>query len=232
MTAHQEPRRRRNAMILSFPQPGELVRLAYRELHVAANGTPEEQQALGSHSQLARPWEPSTCADPGLRYEVWEWLEQVVIWLNHEHTWDTHALVPPCWPEHPHLVHEIAVLADQRRRAGLAVTSDAIEEWHRYCLPAFTDRMRNRLRAHCDDEHKSWPAKSRHNEHLGEASTQRRENAFAHDVDALLADRRADEQRQPVGRPRLVEVDLDTGEIKDDPLSSQPRTLNEKGPRI
>ncbi|NHA01229.1 hypothetical protein G5V59_18940 [Nocardioides sp. W3-2-3] len=35
------------------------------------------------------------------------------------------------------------------------MTSDALEEWHRYCLTAFTDRMRNRLRAHCDDEHKS-----------------------------------------------------------------------------
>ena len=29
----------------------------------------------------------------------------------------------------------------------------------------------------------------------------------------------------------LVEVDLDTGEIKDDPLGAQPRTRTEKGPR-
>ena len=111
------------------------------------------------------------------------------------------------------------------------MTSDALEEWHRYCLPAFADRMRNRLRTHCDDEHKSWPAKPRHNEHLGEVSTQRRENAFAHDVDALPANRRAYEQPEPTGRPRLVEVDLDTGEIKEDPLGAQPRTRTEKGPR-
>lgn len=32
-------------------------------------------------------------------------------------------------------VHEIAVLADQRRRAGYALTSDATERWHRYNLP-------------------------------------------------------------------------------------------------
>jgi hypothetical protein len=40
-------------------------------------------------------------------------------------------VIPGCWPQHPHLVHEIAVLADQRRRAGTARTSDVLEEWHR-----------------------------------------------------------------------------------------------------
>ena len=126
----------------------------------------------------------------------------------------------------------IAVLADQRRRAGLAMTSDALEEWHRYCLPAFTDRMRNRLRAHCDDEHKHWPAKPRHNEHLADASRQRRENAFAHDVDALAVSQRAHEPRPPAGRLRLGLVDLDTGEIQHDELDgAQSRTRTEKGPR-
>jgi hypothetical protein len=47
--------------------------------------------------------------------------------------------IPACWPQHPHLVHEIVVLADQRRRAGHALTSDASKEWHRYSLPAFID---------------------------------------------------------------------------------------------
>jgi type IV secretion system protein VirD4 len=28
--------------------------------------------------------------------------------------------IPACWPKHPHLVHDLAVLADQRRRAGRA----------------------------------------------------------------------------------------------------------------
>lgn len=54
--------------------------------------------------------------------------EDVVIWLNREYTWDASGLIPSCWPLHPHLVHELAVLADQRRRAGLAMTSDALEE--------------------------------------------------------------------------------------------------------
>jgi hypothetical protein len=46
-------------------------------------------------------------------------LEALVTWLNHEYVWDVANVIPPCWP-HPHLVHEIAVLADQRHRAGQA----------------------------------------------------------------------------------------------------------------
>jgi hypothetical protein len=63
--------------------------------------------------------------------EVWSWLEAVVTWLNHEYVWDVADVIPPCWPQHPHLVDEIAVLADQRRRAGQAHTSDPLEDWQR-----------------------------------------------------------------------------------------------------
>jgi hypothetical protein len=45
-----------------------------------------------------------------------------------EYVWEVADAIPACWPQHPHLVHEIAVLADQRRRAGHAFTSDALEE--------------------------------------------------------------------------------------------------------
>jgi hypothetical protein len=55
-------------------------------------------------------------------------LEAVVTWLNQEYIWDVADVIPPCWPQHPHLVHEIAVLADQRRRTSLAPTSDPLEE--------------------------------------------------------------------------------------------------------
>ncbi|GAB2863301.1 hypothetical protein [Nocardioides pacificus] len=232
MTAERTRRAVHGPMVVPFPTPGEQVRLAYRELHIAINGTEEQKKNLGMPALLPRPWEPATCLGAELRNQLWEWLEDVVIWLNREYAWDVYGLIPGCWPLHPHLVHEVAVLADQRRRAGLAMTSDALEEWHRYCLAAFTDRMRSRLRAHCDDEHKSWPGKPRHNEHLGEAATQRRENAFADDVHALPVNRRGYGQPGPSGRPRLVEVDLDTGEIKDDPPRAQPRTRTERGPRV
>jgi hypothetical protein len=220
-------------MMCPFPVPGPLVRLAYRELHTAINGTEQEQKNLGNHTLLPRPWEPATCLHPGLRRDLWDWLEQVVIWLNHDYTWDAASLIPGCWPMHPHLVHEIAVLADQRRRAGLAKTSDALEEWHRYSLPTFVDRMRTRLRAHCDDQHQRWPGLPRHNEHIADTSTRGRSNVYATDVDALQANWRPPEPQGPAGPPRLGIVDFDTGEVRDDHLDPgiSPRTRTEKGPR-
>lgn len=235
MTSQQQGRRAAPApMVYAFPAPGEKVRLAYRELHIAVNGSEEQKRGLGNHALLPRPWEPASCLDPGLRIGLWEWLEEVVIWLNHDYCWDVAGLIPSCWPSHPHLVHEIAVLADQRRRAGLAMTSDALEEWHRDCLPAFSDRMRGRLRAHCDDDHKAWPAKPRHSEHQATAATERRADSLVQDVDALLASqRRADDHAtRRTGPPRLGLVDLDTGEIQDDEQpGAQTRTRTKKGPR-
>jgi hypothetical protein len=196
------------AMILSFPTPGRQVQLAYRDLNLAMNGNPDQKKQVGNPALLPRPWEPATCREAGLRAEVWAWLEDVVAWLNHEYTWDAGAMVPTCWPHHPHLVHEIAVVADQRRRAGLAVTSDALEEWHRYGLTAFIDRMRTRLKAHCEDDHVPWPGRSRHSQHTSQRDTEQRKQAYVADVRTL----------QPPGpprAPRLGLVDLDTGEVQE-----------------
>ena len=146
-------------LVQPFPAPGKLVALAYRELDRAATGSPEQIRALGDARLLPRPWEPATCRTPQLRQQVWLWLDAVVAWLVTEYAWEVTDTIPACWPQHPHLVHEIAVLADQRRRAGHAFTSDALEEWHRYSLPAFTERMEKRLKNHCEDGHQPWPAK-------------------------------------------------------------------------
>ena len=229
MTTEQARWAAPSPIVFPFPVPGEQVRLAYRELHIAINGTEEEKKALGNHALLSRPWEPATCLDPELRHDLWEWLEDVVIWLNREYTWDVSGLIPSCWPLHPHLVHEIAVLADQRRRAGLAMTSDALEEWHRYCLPAFVDRMRSRLGGHCTDTHSPWPGRPSHNDYTDPAWTQRRRDLFAADTELLRPERSPAAAAGP--GPRLGLVDLDTGEIKEDPLGAQPRTRTEKGPR-
>ena len=110
----------------------------------------EQILPLGDIHELPRPWEPESCP-PKLRGEIWAWLDQVVDWLNTDYCWDPDGLIPACWPHHPHLVHELAVLADQRRLAGQAFTSDLLEEWHRYTLPSFHDRLRSRLRSHCDE---------------------------------------------------------------------------------
>ncbi|MCR6490883.1 hypothetical protein [Cellulomonas sp. P24] len=148
----------------------------------------EQQNALGDPRLLARPWDPATCVDPQLRAEIWRWLEQVVTWLNHEYVWDADAMIPSCWPSHPHLVHELAVLADLRRRAGLGLTADGLEEWHRYALPAFADRMRQRMSQHCQEAgHQAWPAKSRHARHTAEAAVQERAAVQHADLGTLTA---------------------------------------------
>lgn len=174
-------------MVLPFPRPGRRVECAYAELDFAAGtGTLLQQEALGDPRLLGRPWDPASCVDPDLRAELWEWLDQVVIWLNREYVWDAEAMIPSCWPRHPHLVHEIAVLADLRRGAGLALTGDPLEEWHRYALPAFIDRMRGRLREHCQDgAHQPWPALGRDTRHRSDRTRQVRLATYRADCDAL-----------------------------------------------
>jgi hypothetical protein len=214
VTTRPQPRRSAQPMIEPFPIPGTYVQLAYRELNLAVNGTDEEREQIGNPALLPRPWEPASCLDPELRHQLWQWLEEVVVWLNREYSWDVSGMIPTCWPDHPHLVHEITVVADQRRRAGLATTSDALEEWHRYCLPPFLERMRARLKSHCDDEHVRWPGRSRHNEHTSERDVEDREDIYAADVDALPASRRRGPEPAPT--KRFAVVDRDTGEIRDE----------------
>ncbi|MFC3689268.1 hypothetical protein [Aquipuribacter hungaricus] len=208
-TPSTAPRPSAGLMVAPFPQPAQLVRLAYRELHIAATGTKEQIAALGDPALLPRPWDPASCIQPQLRRQVWEWLEQVVTWLNSEYVWDAEAAVLPCWPQHPHLVHEIAVLADQRRRTGAELTSEALEDWHRYSLPAFQDRTRTRTKGHCQDGHEPWPAKGRHTRHTAEAA--HRARAEVYDADALAS--QAGASPAPPRPARLSVVDLETGEL-------------------
>lgn len=196
-------------MVRRFPPVGARLRLAIRELHIAATGTADQVKALGDLSALPRPWDPPTCSNPELREELWAWLDDVVTWLNTEYTWDAAGVVPSCWPRHPHLVHDLAVLADQRRRAGAALTSDPLEEWHRYALPGFLDRARTRLREHCDNGHDSWPGTGRHARHTSQGARDTRAGAYAQD----LAVTTTPTQRR--GTPHLAIVDLTTGSIDD-----------------
>jgi len=153
----------RRVLVEPFPGPGPLVSRAYSDLWLTQAGSEEEKKRLGSPANLPHPWDPPTCTDRRLRWELWLWLDAVAAWVNAEYCWEPSGtpFIPACWPQHPHIVHELAVLADQRRRCNLAANSDLLENWHRYVLPGFLDRMRERLNNHCDDQHQPWPARGR-----------------------------------------------------------------------
>lgn len=220
-------------LVISFPKPTGMLRQAFKELDTLAYGTDAEKKALGDPQTLARPWDPSSVVNPRLRQQLWEWLDRVVVWINHEYGWRPEDLIPECWPQHPALVREIAVLADLRRRAGAAATSDGMEEWHRYALPAFLDRMgRRAVASNCGEKHQDWPARGPYTRHIGDGSRQARAQHFTADVEAITQRHAHAQQRQereeaaacPAPEPqaevglRLVDderglVDTRTGEL-------------------
>lgn len=210
------------ALVEAFPMPlTPGLQRAFHDLFVAENGDDRQKRMLGDPARLPRPWDPATITDPQLREELWEWLDAVVVWFNASYVWDPNAgVIPACWPRHPPLVWEVATLADQRRRAGIATSSDQLEDWHRYCVPTFLERLRVRGKTACDDGHTPWPARGRHTRHTSEAAVADRSDAYTRDV-ASLTRLRIEERHQVLQRPtfRVVETDagdtinLDTGEV-------------------
>ena len=202
--APPEPDTTAATMIRPFPTPGPRIRLAYARLN--DTGTPTgPARADSDRESLPRPWDPASCIAPDLRAELWDWLEQVVTWLNTDYTWDTGDLIPPCWGEHPHLIHELATVADYRWAAGNASTGTALEDWHRYVLPAFTARMRERLRTHCDQGHRDWPGLARAHRDIEHHASRRRR------IDIDLA--AVEDLHGSSGDADLAYIDLRTGAI-------------------
>ena len=150
-----------NEGVRAFPEPGELVLLAYRDLEAAAAADQEQARLLGPVNALPRPWNPASCANSRLQEELGEWLDRVVGWVNRELCWQPADMVPCCWRQHPPLVRELALLADRRWVAEAALTSDLVEEWHRSTLPAFLAKVRSDAAA-CATGHHDWPGRSRH----------------------------------------------------------------------
>ena len=204
-----------------FPIPsGPELRGAYNDLYLAANGDETTKKRLGNPKDLPRPWDPPTSTSQELRVELWDWLDAVAVWFNHEYVWDLSAggFIPACWPLHPPLVHEIAVLADQRRRASLDTTSTSLEEWHRYSVPAFIERLRSRTKTLCDEDHKAWPARSRYSRFLSLDTSQTRRQRFDADAAGLFSAPRLDERQRGL---RLImsdgqSIDPETGELLSD----------------
>ncbi len=211
-------------LAVEFPTPGPAVQRAYHHLWVARldahqladqPGLLAEQQKLGDPTLLPRPWDPPTCTDRSLRWQLWLWLDAVVDWVNTEYVWDPNGAptIPDCWPQHPHLVHELAVLADQRRRCSLATESDLLENWHRFVLPGFIDRLRHRLRQCCEDGvHQPWPAAGRYVRSTSDRAVAQRRTLFEHDLNRPAP---TDPDPDPdLGWPALVLV-TDDGDLID-----------------
>ena len=173
-----------------FPVPDRLVRHAFAQLRVAKSGTHAERAAeLGDvrPADLPRPWDPPSCPAT-LRSRVWVWLDRVSAWINHEYSWQFDRMIPSCWPAHPHIAHELAVVACLRYDAGCALSPDALEDWHRYALPGFLDRMAARLSSNgCPPgRHNDWPGRPRHQDFESAAADQRRWDAFAADASTAI----------------------------------------------
>lgn len=156
--------------------PGELLAAVHTEWDVIEEGHhPYEVD-------LPRPWDPASCTARSLRQQLWEWLDQFVRWVNEECLWDPGDFIPPCWPQHPHLVHEIAVLAEQRRQAGRTSTAAALEHWQTHTLPAFLSRCHARLRRHCETGHEPTPGASAHSRYQALPEVKARNESFEKDL--------------------------------------------------
>jgi len=147
-----------------FPQPPGSMLRAWELLQIVRRGDADEMAESGVDlNDLPRPWMPGQCPDD-LREGMWTWCDAVAGWLNREYVWRPTQLIPACWPRHPHLANELPVLAFTRWLAEDSLGPESIEDWHRYALPMFLDRMTSRMgESSCrTGKHQDWPAESRY----------------------------------------------------------------------
>ena len=155
-------------MATPFPAPSPLIVDALDQLRLAALSPPEDDKELRRLAMLPHPWDPAACP-PELRCVIYTWLDDVVAWINEDHTWRVDRVIPNCWPDHPHIVHELAVVACLRFEADYAITAAVLEEWHRYTLTMFLDRITVRVGATgCPPgKHQPHPGQSRNTIYRG-----------------------------------------------------------------
>ena len=165
-------------MAAPFPAPSPLVVDALDQLRIAAESPPESDLELRRVAMLPRPWDPASCP-PELRELIYVWLDAVAGWINENLTWRTDRVVPICWPDHPHIIHELAIVACLRWEADHAVTAAVLEEWHRFTLPMFLDRLALRIGpTGCPPgKHQPHPGQSRNRLYRSAAEIQARRQA-------------------------------------------------------
>ena len=171
-------------LVQPFPRPGRAVQAAFDQLEELGRFQALNLRIQGDPASFPRPWDPATITNTDMRMQLWTWLSQVVEWVNAEYAWEVDDMIPACWPRHPALVHEIGTLADQRRLAGLAATSDTLTRWHETTLPNFWLRMRTQTRGQCQERHGAWPARARHQRNLSMPAWQERNGILLQDLQA------------------------------------------------
>lgn len=183
-------------IVRPFPAPGPLVRVAIEQLHSAqmrvSAGETMTDEDLRRLTTLPRPWDPASCSGH-LRRELWGWLDEVAIWVNDQHLWALNRPgIPECWPAHPHIAHDLAVLACLRFLAGIGLVPAQVEEWHRFTLPAFLERLRDRLGDGCQPgRHQPPPRRERNDRHDADAQRGGRGQRFDHDTANVVGGRLA-----------------------------------------
>ncbi|WP_245916750.1 hypothetical protein [Nocardioides gansuensis] len=175
-------------MVRPFPEPGPAVRTAIQQLQHASFAPPVDEDAVRELAQIPRPWDPGSCTGK-IRSELWEWLDLVAMWVNEQHLWNlARPGIPECWPAHPHLVHDLAVLACGRHYTRFALTPAALEDWHRYALPGFLERLHDRLGDGCQPgKHQPRPRHDRDETHAATPQRQGRRQRYTDDVDRAAA---------------------------------------------
>jgi len=173
-----------NPITTPFPTPPGGIRRALELLNIRRRDDAEEMaESDADLTDLPRPWEPASC-DDDLRESVWEWCDAVATWINHEYAWRPTQMIPPCWLRHRHIARELPVLAILRWIAEESFDPGPIEEWHRYTLPTFHERMTARLgESSCrTGTHLHWPAEARHSAHTNDAAVHERQNLIYADT--------------------------------------------------
>lgn len=172
-------------MAAPFPSPPGVVARLLDELRLVAGSTDETPHESRRVALMERPWDPAACP-PELRHWIYVWLADVVAWINEDHTWRTDAVIPLCWDLHAHIIHELAVLACARWEASFARTPAALDEWHRYALPPFLNRIVDRIgETGCPPgRHQQSPGAARNAMYRDIDESARRRRRRSHDGDA------------------------------------------------
>lgn len=169
-------------MVEPFPYPGPALQAAMDRLQFESTSPPENESDVRALTELPRPWDPGTCPAP-LRHELWPWLDKVAAWINEQHLWNmAHNGIPECWPDHPHLVHDLAAVACSRYYTRFSPSPAELNAWHTYCLPEFLNRLHHRLGDGCQPRrHLPCPRAERDRQYWDEKSWAAREDRFASD---------------------------------------------------